>query len=132
MSYREPELIEYKSRSMTIEQIRKKLGFIPFDEFEYDQLLNLKSNRPYAADKASAIKNRFRQTGRTTRILCNALSRISNGQDIYFKGNSHFSTAMLILKLKEYAELLNLDTTLIHKFDDNSSLQATIYDHQWS
>lgn len=96
---------------MTAEEIRIRLGLKPFDEFEYDVLCSLKDRK--GLTRKEAINERFRQTGRTTKVFCQALSAISNGNKVVFLSDSGSTTKRAREKLKDYAKLLELNISLI-------------------
>ncbi len=60
------------TKTMTFTEIREKLGLIPFDEFEYDVFCKL-AERSKHLPKRVAIEERYRQTGRTTKMLIEAI-----------------------------------------------------------
>lgn len=98
---------------MTSEEIRIKLGLKPFDEFEYDALLQLGHRAWMFTNKRQAIFERFRQTGRTTKIFCELLEAVFDGYKVTFITNSLTRNKMAIEKIKEYALKLGLNTDLI-------------------
>lgn len=57
---------------MTLDDIRRMLGFKPHAEFEYEQLLTL-AERMHHVQHDVAVRERFRRTGRTTEMLLGAM-----------------------------------------------------------
>lgn len=119
-----------KENAMTPNEVRIALGFKPFDEFEYEQLCNLEK-RTSAMRKDLAIKERIRQTGRTTKIMCDVLAAISNGNEVILIGENASITYNLNAKIVEYAKKLMLNTDLITMMViglDKSKVKV-FYDH---
>lgn len=58
--------------NMTLDDIRCAIGLKPHAEFEYEQLLTL-AERMRCIQHDVAVRERFRQTGRTTEMLLGAM-----------------------------------------------------------
>jgi hypothetical protein len=96
----------------TAEKIRIALELKPFDEFEYEQLCHLKERSQYLT-KTAAIKERFRQTGRSTKIICNLLASISAGNKVLFVSDTYALTSRVTDKIVSLAVKLGLNAELI-------------------
>jgi hypothetical protein len=109
----------YASCIQTLEEIRIRLELEPFDRFEYKQLLKLnekatklvKLNPKTTEDQI--IKERYRQTGRTTKILCEALSAMSYGHQVIFAGETLIMTKCINEILSGYVAKLGFDHRLL-------------------
>ena len=104
---------------MNAEGIREKLGLISFDEFEYDMLLQLGARTFRFANKQQAINERFRQTGRSTKIICQMLEDVSNGEQVIFLSHNRYSTERLRMLAKKYASDLCFNSDLILNYGSN-------------
>jgi hypothetical protein len=67
---------------MTMQEILSNLDLLPFDEFEYEQLLRLRERVGHLSYK-QAVEARYRQTGRTTKMLVGALVDMLNESDLF-------------------------------------------------
>ena len=92
---------------LTVECIMEKLGLKPFDEFEYNTLLEL-GKREAVIGRKNNIIERYRQTGRTTRMLVEALSEISFGKSVIIVAHNNAFARDLEGKFCTFARRCNI------------------------
>lgn len=111
---------------MTLEEIRIKLELKPFDEFECNMLATLyqREQKIYSSDYA--IKERYRQTGRSTKIICRLLSDLSYGHQVAFISHNFHSTRRWLEMINKYAAILKLDLNLIVNINASFNYQDSL------
>lgn len=132
------------TKPMTFTEIREKLGLIPFDEFEYDAFCKL-AERGKHLPKKVAIEERYRQTGRTTKMLVEAIEyALSSDEEVIVIFGFAFlqakmlkeKTASMLQKLEiafesEAKDKLKLNNGTILKFATADTAQGCLADQYY-
>lgn len=113
---------------MTPEEVRIKLGMKTWDEHRLDVYLHSLPERVKTLGYHNTAKELDRQTGRTTKMICEALSAMSRGQSVYFIAFNQDMTKLIYQRATAYAEKLGIPTELLVKKGDKSFPQPFV-DH---
>lgn len=97
---------------MKVDEVCAALGLEPFDEFAKARMDEWKSG-----DKERELgKKEFRRflmerrgTGRTLRMICEALADVSEGHVVHIYGHNQTYTRELVHRARAYASQLGLD-----------------------
>lgn len=100
---------------MTPEEVREKLGLRTWLENELWVYLNVTPKNVEMFGFEKTAKDLRRQTGRTEKMICEALSAMSNGETVRFVGHSKSSTDYLYQRASKHANTLGITTELLVK-----------------
>ncbi len=97
---------------MTVDEVRKALSLMDFDEYvNYSHALNDERMKELYTPEILE-REQHRRTGRTTRLLCEALAAMSEGKSVHLAGRNFHHTKDLYRKLAVLAAQLGLRTRL--------------------
>lgn len=99
---------------MTRKEIMKRLGLKPFDEFEFDRFCELGreyENMKGVWPKQKFINDRYRQTGRTTRMLADVLGAATRGERVLVVFRTHEESRRALRVFLEMARKCDIDST---------------------
>jgi len=99
---------------MTVEEIRQALGLQPFDDFATQRRRrNLAPERLDTLGVDACVAEVQRCTGRTTRMLVEALRRVSRGRSVVLRFDTQAAALNYTSQLRAWARQLNLDERLV-------------------
>lgn len=113
---------------MTPEEVRQKLGLKTWEEHRLYVYLYSLPDRVKTLGFERTAKELDRQTGRTTKMIIEALSAMSCGQSVYFVAYNQDMTKFIYKRAAEYAEKLGISTDLLVK-KGNKSFPQPFVDH---
>lgn len=110
---------------MTSGEVRRALGLKPWHEHAHEVQQLRMANLTGVMDADDLIKDRMRQTGRTTRMICSALAAMSRGVSVVFRSGSGHSEALITEQARLYAKKLGLDASLLSQV----AAEVEFFDH---
>lgn len=117
---------------LTAEDVRKALGFVPFEGYARRQENSTVGHRisEMMSDASKEITIRPRATGRSVRMLCSALAAISAGRPVAIYAKPQSLEHILKERAQEMAVKLGLNPKLIlgHLA---STAELEFFDHTW-
>lgn len=112
------------------EEFRFALGLDDFDSFALKQKeLNFQSTLLNRKKITLEILNR--QTGRTTKMLINALVDIANGNQVTIETASEYMTQYLITVLAKYIEMLIEQGFHLNRILLDKKLKGKVFKDHW-
>jgi len=100
----------------TLDEIRDRLGFMNPDHYETQARFR---NEAKIGAGALRPKDIDRGTGRTTRMILEALWLIQDGEPIYFVSYRPYKAMLTCMTCQMYARRLGLDHTLVQNGPDD-------------
>ncbi len=117
---------------MTIDEIRLKLGFQPFDEFALERYRWLCSDqrvRDLGLERVVESLRDGRSTGKTTKMLCAALEEASRGNTVRIVGHTVAFSRELTIRAQESARDLGIDPEMVRPSVDEPV--AVVFNDQY-
>ena len=116
-----------KTDEELIEMIRKELALDPWDEVAIDVVTERFGLMVRSVGLGNAFKEIRRQTGRTTKIICNGLVRVLRGYPVCFESPNSDEKENMFATAYKYAQQLGLDMSLIRRDGEKKEPNETLY-----
>lgn len=130
-------IIDAMCGPLTVDQVRERLGFMPFDEYaakiRAEYYPAIRKNMP--EDAYREIVEEGRRTGRTTRAICEAIAAASAGKTVTIVGGADAHARRTLRDAaRGHAERCGVDPSLISIAGDSSvpyPVEAVVLDRSW-
>ena len=121
-----------RSVPLTPEEIRTRLAFKSWHEFLTDPTHRLRFKRfktVVGSDSPLLEREKNRQTGRSARVLCNALAALSRGIRIRIRANCILMERSLLHRLTSHAQTLGIPYRGLIARREKDPYDLEIFDH---